>query len=390
MRKWSPALTMMAVSVISYIDRSTLAVLIPSIMRDTGMTATEYGTVVSAFSFGYMAANPLWGAVLDRIGLRIGMLAAVALWTLASVSHALLSGVAGFFVARLVLGLGEGATFPGALRTCVQTLDPVSRGRGMALSYSGGSLGALITPFVVTPIYLAYGWRAAFWFTGLVGVAWLAWWLVLSSRPDIRRLPERVDSGHISFRDPRIWAFIAMYALGNVPLGFVVNMTSVFLTKKFGVSQQELGSLLWIPPLGWELGYFFWGWVLDRRLRAARENPLAVYPGVFLLGLAMAAPFALVAFTPSLAVTLLLFFTTMFATSSFIIPTVSYATQVFGEKQSGLIAGLGAGSFSAMVFLLSPQFGRLLDARAFPEVILLAAVGPVLGVVLWRMLSSRP
>jgi ACS family hexuronate transporter-like MFS transporter len=386
MSKWSPAIAMMLVSVISYIDRSTLAVLIPSIRRETGMTATEYGWIVSAFSFGYMAANPLWGMILDRIGLRTGMLAAVAIWTVASAGHALLSGVAGFFVARLVLGLGEGATFPGALRTCVQTLDPVSRGRGMALSYSGGSLGALVTPFLVTPIFLAYGWRAAFWFTGLIGAAWLAWWLVLSRRADIQRLPEKRQAS-ISFADRRLWAFIAMYALGNVPLGFVVNMTSVYLTEKFAVNQAQLGKILWIPPLGWELGYFFWGWLLDRRLRAARQNPLSVYPGVFLFGLALALPFAGAAFLPSLEWTLALFFTTMFATSSFIIPTVSYATQVFGERQSGLIAGLGAGSFSAMVFLLSPVFGKLLDKRMFETTFLLAACGPLLGIALWWVLS---
>lgn len=381
---------MMLVSVISYIDRSTLAVLIPSIMRDTGMTAKEYGWIVSGFSFGYLAGNPIWGHLLDRVGLRLGMLAAVALWTVASVSHALLAGTVGFFVARLILGFGEGATFPGALRTCVQTLHPESRGRGIALSYSGGSLGAIVTPFIVTPIYLAYGWRAAFWFTGLVGAAWLVWWWVISRRPDIQCPPAAAATGDaISLRDARLWAFVAMYSLGNVPLGFVVNMTSVYLTRRFGLTQAELGHLLWIPPLGWELGYFFWGWFLDRRLRAARHAPLTVYPGVLLLGLALALPFGLVFAAPSLAVTLLLFFTTMFAIGAFIIPTVSYATLAFGERQAGLIGGIGAGSFSASVFLLMPLFGSLLDQRAYHVAFPLAAACPIAGLLLWRYFSAR-
>lgn len=380
---------MMLVSVISYIDRSTLAVLIPSIMRETRMTGEEYGNVVAAFSFGYMASSPLWGFILDKIGLRIGMTIAVVIWTLASASHALLAGAAGFLVARLVLGLGEGATFPGGLRTCVQTLDPVSRGRGLALSYSGGSLGALITPLIVTPIYLAYGWRAAFWFTGFIGAAWIAWWLVLSRRADIRQLPEKIERGHIHPLDPRIWAFILMYALGNIPLGFVANMTSLYLTRRFELSQADLGKLLWIPPLGWELGYFFWGWLLDRRLRANTAQPLSVYPGVFLLALLMAAPFALAAYVTSLSMSLALFFLAMFATSGFIIPTVSYATHVFGSKQSGLIAGLGAGSYSATVFLLSPYFGRMLDQRDYTSTFLLTAAAPVTGFVLWTILSTR-
>ena len=62
----------------------------------------------------------------------------------------------------------------------MQTLGPEQRGRGLAVSYSGGSLGALITPLIVTPIFLWWGWRAAFWFTGFIGAAWLAMWSVVS------------------------------------------------------------------------------------------------------------------------------------------------------------------------------------------------------------------
>ena len=52
------------------------------------------------------------------------MTAAVSLWTLASVAHACAFGLRGFAAARTLLGCGEGATFPGALRTVVQTLPP--------------------------------------------------------------------------------------------------------------------------------------------------------------------------------------------------------------------------------------------------------------------------
>jgi len=380
---------MMLVSVISYIDRSTLGVLSPTILAETGMTATEYSWIVNAFMLGYLTGNPVWGNILDRVGIRTGMLLAVALWTLASTLHALLYSMAGFLLARLVLGFGEGATFPGALRTCVQTLDPVSRGRGIALSYSGGSLGAIITPFVVTPIFLAYGWRAAFWFTGLVGVLWLAWWAYISRREDIRRVPERVGAGRISWRDPRVWAFLLLYALGNVPLSFVINMGAIFLARRFELTQAQLGGLLWIPPLGWELGYFFWGTLLDRRLRAAGGERLQVYPAVFVMGILMAAPFALVPLTPSLPWAMVLLFTTMFATGAFIIPAVSYATNVLGERQSAFIGGLGAGSFAASSFVFMPWFGRLIDARAYGTAFVVAAVCPLLGVVLWQALARQ-
>lgn len=103
---------MMLCSLLSYIDRQTLAVLSPTIPRDTGLTAQSYGEIVSAFSIAYMLTNPIWESLLDYIGLRAGMTIAVAMWTVSSTVCARMTGFSGFAMARPALGLGEGATFP--------------------------------------------------------------------------------------------------------------------------------------------------------------------------------------------------------------------------------------------------------------------------------------
>ena len=107
---------MMLVSVISYIDRNTLALLAPTILRETKLNAEQYGFIISAFSIAYMVGNPAWGIILDRIGVRRGMMLAVAAWTFASASHAFAIGFRSFAAARAILGFGEGATFPGSMR----------------------------------------------------------------------------------------------------------------------------------------------------------------------------------------------------------------------------------------------------------------------------------
>jgi len=140
---------MLLVSFISYLDRNTLAVLAPTILKETRLTNQQYGFIISAFSIAYMLGNPVWGYILDRIGLRRGMTVSVFLWTIASTLHAFVSGMFGFAAARSVLGFGEGATFPGGLRTVSETLTPEKRSRGIAVSYSGGSLGAILTPLIV-------------------------------------------------------------------------------------------------------------------------------------------------------------------------------------------------------------------------------------------------
>src|SRR5215472_11494735 len=102
-----PAVSMLLVSVISYIDRQTLALLSPTILRETRLTGEQYGFIISGFSIAYMLSNPIWGRILDRIGLRAGMTLSVSWWTIASVAHSFASGFAGLAAARIALGCGE-------------------------------------------------------------------------------------------------------------------------------------------------------------------------------------------------------------------------------------------------------------------------------------------
>ncbi len=381
--RWLPAFAMMLVSTISYIDRNTLALLAPTILRDARLSNEQYGFIISAFSIAYMAANPLWGAILDRIGVRRGMTAAVSLWTLASISHVFAFGFQGFAAARAVLGFGEGATFPGSLRTVVQTLPPEQRSRGIAVSYSGGSLGAVITPLVVTPIAALWGWRGAFWATGASGAAWLLLWSALSRREDIARIPARVRGHAPKLRDPRVWAFIAAYAMGAFPSGFVLYQASIYLTAVFGKSQVEIGKVLWIPPLGWEVGYFFWGWAMDRFTGAMRRQ--------FLLLMVLSTPLAAIPYVRSYGLTLAMMFFAMFITAGFIIGSVAYATRHFSSDHAGFIAGLGAGSWSLAVALVMPAVGRLFDLHRYDAAFLVAALFPIAGWGAWAVLSrSEP
>ena len=267
-RMWVASVAMMLCSWLSYVDRQILAVLSPLILRDTGLTAQSYGEVVSAFSIAYMIANPLWGSILDYVGLRIGMLAAVTIWTVASTAHSWMAGFLGFAAARALLGLGEGATFPGGLRASMDSLPPDRHSRGLAISYSGGSLGAILAPLVVVPIAVRFGWRAAFLFSGALGVAWLLMWTGVAQPPYLSP-PER-KAQRLAWPNPferRFWALVTSYALGAIAIGPILYLSPLYLNRVLHFSESDLGKVLWIPPFGWELGYFFWGWAADRFAR---------------------------------------------------------------------------------------------------------------------------
>jgi MFS transporter, ACS family, hexuronate transporter len=378
-RVWVPVMVMMTCSWLSYVDRQALAVISPMILKDTGLSASSYADAVSAFSFAYMIANPLWGSLLDYVGLRVGMFAAVGIWTLASASHAWVVGFLGFAAARTLLGLGEGATFPGGLRTAADSLPLNRQSRGMGISYSGASLGSIFAPLVITPIALRFGWRAAFLVTGALGTVWLAvWWLV--ARPPLLRPMPRVSNriAWPNMLERRFWLLVVGMGLGGAALGPTLYLCPLYLNRVSGLTQAQLGEVLWIPAVCWELGYYFWGWVADRYVR---EEPRPVRLYVLLAILALVP--AMITRTASWIAALAFFSWAMFIAVAFIVISLHLSARAYPRGETGMVAGIGSGAWSAVVAIVLPIYGRFFDRRWYAGTFLSLSLIPALGTALW-------
>jgi MFS family permease len=134
LKLWWPSTVMMLGTLLSYVDRASLALLSPMFLSATHMTAQEYRWCVSEFSFAYMFSALAWGSILDRIGLRLGMTISLFIWMVSSASHAAVGSFLGFAVARAALGIGEGSIFPGGFRTALDSLPVDKQARGVALA----------------------------------------------------------------------------------------------------------------------------------------------------------------------------------------------------------------------------------------------------------------
>ena len=385
---WVPCLGMALCSWLSFVDRQVLAILSPTILKETGLTNQDFTNAASFFFLAYTLSNPVWGSILDFIGLRRGMLLAVAIWTFASMSHAWMTTFAGFALARAVLGFGEGATFPGGLRTAVETLPSALRARGIAMSFSGGTIGAVMMPILLGPLAIQYGWRVAFYATAALGLIWLAIWMAIARPPF---LPDRVDRparmAWPNFRERRVWALIFSYALPAISPGPILTIVALYLSQRLGLTQSDVNQLLWIPPATWGLGYLVGGWTADRYAGEGRR-PV----GVLLLLCAVSLTLGLTTLTRDVPIAIALLSLSTFVGGIFQMVTLKVASYSFPREQSALMSGIASGSWSLVNFVLLRAIGPWsgwMNAQRWEEVFWLIAVLPAIGIAVWLVLS-RP
>src|SRR5438128_912191 len=76
---------------INYIDRQILSLLKPILDEQLGWTNEQFGAVNSVFQGAYAVSLLGFGWFIDRYGTRLGYAVSIAAWSLAAMSHALVS-----------------------------------------------------------------------------------------------------------------------------------------------------------------------------------------------------------------------------------------------------------------------------------------------------------
>ena len=305
--RWGVALVATLVMSVSYIDRQTLAVLGPTVVKGLGLTFEQYGWVLSAFSFAYLIGAPLAGAVLDRTGARRGLVFAVVAWSVVAAGHALVPSFAVLIGMRILLGAAEAPSFPGCAQTMKRILPSEERSVGFGLLFTGSSIGAMIAAPLAIGINRASGnWRLAFLGTAAIGLVWIPLWMFVTRSSAVR---EALATGAVerSAGDARegrpgrpgyallLTAPVAravMLVVFTAPcIMFGLNWSSHYLTEACGLSQDALARYIWLPPLGFDLGAVLFGALAsrsDKRARAASSHVGLMAAAAF-LALSMAA-----------------------------------------------------------------------------------------------------
>ncbi len=170
---------------INYMDRQVISILKPMIVSWPGWSELEYGRVISFFQLAYALTMIVAGATIDKIGIKKGFAIAIVFWSLAAMGHAVSGTVASFILWRVLLGIGEAANFPAAVKTAAEWFPKRQRALATGLFNSGTNIGAFVTPFAVAWILTTFkSWQLTFIGVGALGLGWFVLWMIIYRRPE--------------------------------------------------------------------------------------------------------------------------------------------------------------------------------------------------------------
>ena len=285
---------LLVIGIINYVDRSALSIANTSIQRDMGITPSQMGILLSAFSLAYAFSQLPLGMIIDRLGSKISLGAALLGWSVAQTASGLINSFSAFIGLRVVLGIGEAPMFPSAAKALAEWFEAEKRGTPTGIVLSSTCIGPCLAPPLLTLLMITWGWRGMFIVTGvfgiLVAVCWFAFYkskarylAELPAEERERLLATQAHKQPVASARPSLRAQLAAWAelfrhksTWGAVLGFmgVIYMLWLHLTWLPGYFEREHGLSLyqtaWVVSLAYvfgALGTIVAGRICDRLVK---------------------------------------------------------------------------------------------------------------------------
>jgi len=243
-------------AVITYLDRVCISVAGPRIQEYLRIGPQQWGWVVGVFAIAYGVFEIPGGWMADRFGPRIILTRIVLWWSAFTALTGAASSYPLLLLTRFWFGAGEAGAFPNATASIASWFPAGERGRAFGFLSVAMQVGGALSPLLVVPIQMRYGWRASFYVFALVGMAWAAvWFSWFRNTPmekrgvtrlelsEIGAAPERQQRGlpwGVAVRRGNFWAILLMglsYGYGSY---FFFAWLPTYMVRARNFSERDL------------------------------------------------------------------------------------------------------------------------------------------------------
>jgi ACS family glucarate transporter-like MFS transporter len=184
------AFLVFVLSGVAFLDRTNISIAGLQISSEYGLGNQRLGWIFSAFLIGYAIFQVPAGWLAARFGPRKVLTVGVIWWALATALTAIMPSHLAHAVLILItirfgLGAGESVVYPAANQFVARWVPIEERGFVNGLIFAGVGAGSGLTPPFLTWLITQHGWRAAFWFSAILGlIAGAIWWYAARDTPD--------------------------------------------------------------------------------------------------------------------------------------------------------------------------------------------------------------
>lgn len=244
------AFWLFVLSGVAFLDRTNISIAGLQMSTEYGLGNQRLGWIFSAFLIGYAVFQVPAGWLASRFGPRKVLSLGVIWWGVATALTAVLPSTLSHAVLLLItirfgLGAGEAVIYPAANQFVARWVPMEERGFINGLIFAGVGAGSGLTPPLLTWIITQHGWRAAFWFSAVLGlIAGIVWWYASRDTPEEHPLVSQAELREIEEGIPvSPLPVSATEAASNAPK---ISWRAIF-------HRRDLAALM--------VGYFAFGYV---------------------------------------------------------------------------------------------------------------------------------
>lgn len=246
-------LMLMAVLVISVLDKTIFAFAGPQIIDELALSPEQFGFIGSAFFFLYSIAGVLVGFLANRLPSRWILSGMSVVWMAAQLLTAISTSFYALVASRMLLGAGCGPGTAVTQHACFKWYAPRDRVLPAAWVQVAIMVGAIVGALSLPLLIQHLGWRIGYLILAAVGLLWLALWLMVGREGQHDEATSETG-GTARYRHlllNRTFVFITLAGFCTyLPTALIYSWTPTYLQKGLGMTPVQSGYVVMAATLG--------------------------------------------------------------------------------------------------------------------------------------------
>lgn len=275
----------------SHFSHLLLAPLFPVFIRDFGLSYADVGLLMSIFFIISGVGQALAGFVVDRVGARPVLFAAITCFLMASLAASMATGYGGLVLVSVLAGLGNAPFHPADFTILNQRVSSARLGYAFSAHGLTGNLGWALAPAFLVGITAMADWRTAYQCAAVFYVVVLGVLFWQRERLQTRVAPRHADGasgGDLAFlKLPVVWWCFAFFFLSTMTLAVVQSFAPSILKAVHGISVEvatlTISAYMLCGAVGMFVGGFVATWGQHHRWTSDRVVAYSMTGGALLL-----------------------------------------------------------------------------------------------------------